>query len=285
MPTRWNMYEGCQNRTNGFQAGFENALESNYAKLALVCLLSTIFAISACEPGEDAPMTADAVYWGYSGPGGPENWGSLSEEYAACSTGKQQSPIDITGYVEGDAEPVSFSYGADAKAVRNDGKAVHVDYPPGNTMSVGQKTLTLKSAHMHSPSEHLVDGVSFAAELHMIHEDAHGNLAVVGLLFKHGEPSVAVQAILDAAPAAGESVSDGITLNAGEFAPHELSYYRYDGSKTTPPCDEPVDWYVIREPKTISQEQIDNLLELSGGPTNRPIQPIGSRNIIFSGSP
>ena len=230
-------------------------------------------------------MTTDAVEWAYDGPGGPENWASLSEEYAACATGKQQSPIDITGYVEGDAEPVSFSYDGDAKTVRNDGKAVHIDYPSGNTMRVGQKTFTLKSAHMHSPSEHLVDEVSFAAELHMIHEDADGNLAVVGLLFKQGEPSVAVQAILDAAPAAGETVSDGITINAGGFAPDELSYYRYDGSKTTPPCDEPVDWYVMREPKTISPEQVDNLLALSGGPTNRPIQPRGSRVITISHAP
>ena len=230
-------------------------------------------------------MTTDAVEWAYDGPGGPENWGTLSEGYAACATGKQQSPIDITGYVEGDAEPVSFSYDGDAKTVRNDGKAVHVDYPPGNTMSVGQKTFTLKSAHLHSPSEHLVDGVSFAAELHMIHEDADGNLDVVGLLFRLGEPSPAAQAILDAAPVAGETVSDGITLNAGDYAPDELSYYRYDGSKTTPPCDEPVDWYVMREPKTISPEQVDGLLALSGGPTNRPIQPAGDRVIIVNGAP
>ena len=98
-------------------------------------------------------------------------------------------------------------------------------------------------------------------------------------------PTLAVQAILDAAPAEGLTVSDGVTLNAGGFAPDELSYYRYDGSKTTPPCDEPVDWYVMREPKTISPEQVDNLLASSGGPTNRPIQPTGSRVIIFSGAP
>ena len=235
-----------------FRADSKITRETNVAGFALMCLLSTMVAMVACGDGEQPKMTTDAVEWAYDGPGGPENWGSLSEEYASCANGKQQSPIDITGYVEGDAEPVSFSYGADAKTVRNDGKAVHVDYPPGNTMSIGQKTLTLKSAHLHSPSEHLVDGVSFAAELHMIHEDADGNLAVVGLLFKHGQPSVAVQAILDAAPAAGETVSDGITLIAGDYAPDELSYYRYDGSKTTPPCDEPVDWYVMREPKTIS---------------------------------
>ena len=226
-------------------------------------------------------MTSDAVEWGYDGPTGPENWGSLSDEYAACAVGKQQSPVDITGYVENDAEPLSFSYGISAKAVRNDGKAVHFDYGPGNTMSIGQRTLTLISAHMHSPSEHLLDGVSFAAELHMIHQDADGNLAVVGQFFRLGEPSTAVQAVLDAAPATGESVSDGIGLNAGDYAPHELSYYRYDGSKTTPPCDEPVDWYVMREPKTISQGQVDGLLEFSGGPSNRPVQPIGDRAIIY----
>ena len=93
-----------------------------------MCLLSTMFAMIACGDGEQSKMTTDAVEWAYDGPGGPENWASLSEEYAACATGKQQSPIDITRYVEGEAEPVSFSYGADAKAVRNDGKAVHVDY-------------------------------------------------------------------------------------------------------------------------------------------------------------
>ena len=268
-----------------FRQDSNNTRETNVAGLALMCLLSTMFAMVACGDGEQPKMTTDAVEWAYDGPGRPENWASLSEEYAACVNGKQQSPIDITGYVDGDAEPVLFSYGADAKAVRNDVKAVHVDYPPGNTMSVGQKTLTLKSAHMHSPSEHLVDGVSFVAELHLIHEDADGNLAVVGLLFKQGEPSMAVQAILDAAPAEGLTISDGITLNVGGYAPDELSYYRYDGSKTTPPCDEPVDWYVMREPKTISPEQVDNLLASSGGPTNRPIQPTGSRVIIFSGAP
>ena len=284
VPTRWNMYEGCQNGTNGLQAGFENALESNFARLALVCLMSTIFAISACEPGEDAPMTADALDWGYSGPGGPENWASLSEEYAACAIGTQQSPIDITGYKTGDAPSVSFSYSGDATAVRNDGHTVHVDYASGNKFTVGQQTFNLKSAHLHSPSEHHVDGVSFAAELHLVHADVDGNLAVVGMLFRTGEPSPVVQAILGAAPAADNTVSEGFTLNAGDYAPNELGYYRYDGSKTTPPCDEPVSWYMMREQKTISPEQVANLLALSGGSTNRPIQPTGSRVIIFSGA-
>ncbi len=253
--------------------------------LTLVCLLSAVFAIAACDGGEDAQMTGDAAEWGYDGPGAPENWAALSEEYATCADGEQQSPVDITAYEEGDAGPISLFYGSDATTVRNDGKFVNVDYAPGNTLSAGQRTFELKSAHLHSPSEHRIDGVSFAAELHLVHEDADGHLAAVALLFRLGEPSPVVQAILDAAPAAGDAVTAGIALNAGGYVTDELGHYQYDGSKTTPPCYEPVAWYVIRDPKTVSPEQVDNLLALSGGPNNRPVQPRGSRVIIIGGAP
>ena len=94
------------------------------AGLTLVLLCPTLFAIVACEDDARSPVTDYAVEWGYVGPGGPPNWAELSEEYADCGEGKQQSPIDITGYEEGDAEPISFSYETDASAVRNSGKAV-----------------------------------------------------------------------------------------------------------------------------------------------------------------
>ena len=148
--------------------------------LTLVCLLWTMFVIAACGGGDHA------VEWGYHGPGAPENWASLSEEYATCADGERQSPLDITSYEEGDAGPISFSYESDATLVRNDGKFVHVDYAPGNTISLGQRTFELKSAHLHSPSEHRIDGASFAAEMHLVHAGVDGHLAVVALLFRLG---------------------------------------------------------------------------------------------------
>ena len=241
--------------------------------LMLACLLAALLTGAACGRSDQA------VKWGYEGPGAPEFWASLSEGYATCADGKQQSPIDIAGYSTGNAAPISFSYSADAASVRNDGKLVHVGYAAGNTLSVGQWTYELKSAHFHSPSEHRIDGASFAAELHLVHADADDNLAVVGLLFSLGAPSSVAQEILDAASAAPNTVVDGFALNARGYAPGELGYYRYDGSKTTPPCDEPVDWYVMRQPKTISPEQVDSLLALSGGPNSRPVQPTGDRVI------
>ena len=236
--------------------------------------------------GDDDDIAAAppaAAAWGYSGPRGPEHWASLSEAYAGCA-GEEQSPVDITGYEQGGGGPLSFSYGGDASAVRNDGTFVHVDYAEGNTLHTGERAFRLKSAHLHAPSEHRIEGAELAAELHLVHADTEGDLAVVGLLFEPGEPSAVVQAILDAAPPAGETASEGIALNADALVPGEPGYYQYDGSKTTPPCHEGVSWFVMREPRTISQEQVDGLLALSGGANNRPVQPIGSRAILLGGA-
>ena len=254
-----------------------------FAGLTLVWLLSAALIVAACGSNGDSPVSSEKIDWGYQGSIGPENWASLSDEYSACSQGRQQSPVDITAYEEGDAGTISLSYGGNAKAVRNDGKFVQVNYPPGNTLSVGGQSFQLKSAHFHSPSEHLMDGQSFAAELHLVHAHAEGHLLVMGLLFRRGDPSPVVQAVLEAAPAPGNVVSGGAMLDAGDYLPSSLAYYRYDGSKTTPPCDEPVIWYVMREPKTISQKQVEDLQALGGGPNNRPVQPIGSRVIIAGG--
>ena len=234
------------------------------------------------DDDDDTASQPAAAAWGYEGPGGPEHWASLAEAYAGCA-GEQQSPVDITAYEQGDGGPLSFSYGGGASAARYDGMFVHADFEDGSTLRAGQRTFGLKSAHLHAPSEHRIEGVEFAAELHVVHADAGGDLAVVGLLFEHGEPSPAVQAILDAAPPAGETVSEGIPLNAGAYVPGNAAYYQYAGSKTTPPCDEGVSWFVMREPRTISREQVDGLLALSGGPSNRPVQPIGGRAILLGG--
>ena len=246
---------------------------STLISLPLAWLVAAVLTGAACTQQDPA------VRWAYGGPGAPEHWASLSEGYATCESGLRQSPIDIAGYETASAAPISFSYGGDAVAVRNNGRYVQVDYGLGNTLSAGQRTYALKSAHLHSPSEHLIDGESFAAELHLVHTDSDGNLAVVGLLFRQGEPSPVVQEILAAAPPVGDVVVEGFTLNAAGYVPGEPGHYRYDGSKTTPPCDEPVDWYVMRQAGTVSRQQVDNLLTLSGGPNNRPVQPAGDRVI------
>ena len=44
------------------------------AALMLACLLPVMLALTGCGGGQE-PMAANAVEWGYDGPGAPENWG------------------------------------------------------------------------------------------------------------------------------------------------------------------------------------------------------------------
>jgi len=69
---------------------------------------------------------------------------------------------------------------------------------------------------------------------------------------------------------------DTIDLNA--LLPSERSYFTYMGSLTTPPCSEGVLWMVMKQPVTISPEQIGIFARLY--PMNaRPVQSAAGRLI------
>lgn len=222
--------------------------------------------------------------WGYAGENRPENWASLSDDYATCGEGMQQSPVDITGYAAQEGPPLDFDYAGDAVSAANTHRQAYFTFGGDDILRVGRTSYHLKSAHLHAPSEHLIDGESFAAELHMVHADGDGNLAVIGVLFRVGAANEAVQIMLDEAPETGRDIDDGLTLNAESLEPESQSYYHYAGSKTTPPCDEPVAWYVLQTPLSISQGQADQITELSDGPNNRPVQLLGGREIRLIGT-
>ena len=251
---------------------------------AAILLTTTLLAglVPAACNGEIAPPP----HWGYAGPGAPDQWASLSDEYRPCGEGKAQSPVDLTGYApDDDAPPLVFRYPGAASAARHDGHTVQLDYEPGNnSISIGGHSYALLGIHYHSPSEHTLDGESFAAELHLVHRDASANLAVVGLLYRSGAPNPAVQALLDASPEAGNPVNPEPGINAADFVPTTPGYYTYDGSLTTPPCTEGVRWVVMREIGTVAPEQAARMQELTHGPNNRPLQPIGERSITLAGA-
>ena len=226
-------------------------------------------------------MACDDVQidWGYTGSGAPENWGDLSDEFRPCRDGVQQSPVNITGYAPGDGPSLAFQYAGSAVSSHNTGKSAYLDYGPGNSIDFGGHQYDLLWIHYHSPGEHLVDGESFAAELHLVHQDSAGSLAVVGLLFRSGVASPLVQALLDAAPGAGDTVQLESGIEAAAYIPPDSGYFGYDGSLTTPPCTEGVRWIVMQAIGTVSPEQVAGLQALSGGANNRPIQPVGARSI------
>ena len=237
----------------------------------------------ADEAGGAGRVQASSLDWGYEGPGGPQAWGDLHPDYALCASGEQQSPIDITGYQHDGSFNVSFSYGDEAAAVERHGRFAYALFPQGNGLTAGGRSYELKQAHVHAPSEHAVDGEAFAAEVHLVHEDASGALAVIGLLYRLGPPSPVVGSLIEAMPEAEGAVA-GVApgIAAADFLPDDLSCFAYDGSLTTPPCSEGVKWIVMRSSATVSQDQVERLTAYSGGPTNRPLQPVGARRILSS---
>ena len=200
--------------------------------------------------------TTTAVSWHYPNPGVPENWASLSEEFRTCAEGVEQSPVNLAGYTPSDAGPIAFSYASAATAARNNGHTVYLDYGGGDAIAVDGRRYELLGIHSHSPGEHLLDGESFAVELHLVHQDSSGELAMVGLLFRIGDHSPIVQNLLDVAPDVGALVDFNGGPSAVEYVPNDLNYYGYDGSLTTPPCTEGVRWIVMQHIGTVSQEQV-----------------------------
>lgn len=237
----------------------------------------------ACGGEEVVEEVESSVEWSYSGAGGPENWASLSSDNERCSSGTQQSPIDITGYEEGSSPPISFSYRREAEGITNGGTAIAVNYPSGNRLGFGERTYQLETVTAHTPSEHHIDGKSHPLELQLLHSQTFGDVAVVSMLFDIGEANSVVQEIIDNMPAdVGTSEVTGV-LNARELMTKDLGYYSYKGSMTTPPCAEPVDWFVMLEIGTVSQEQVDALQNKTGA-NNRPLQALNGRLIATSGS-
>ena len=65
------------------------------------------------------------------------------------------------------------------------------------------------------------------------------------------------------------------------------AYYQYEGSLTTPPCSEVVNWYMIAKPLSIKSSQASFFLELwasnnnfvDGRGNNRKIQDLNGRQI------
>ena len=46
----------------------------------------------------------------------------------------------------------------------------------------------LQQAHWHSPSEHTINGNNFDLELHAVHESLAGQIIVVGIMYRIGDP-------------------------------------------------------------------------------------------------
>ncbi|MBI3187198.1 MAG: carbonic anhydrase [Gammaproteobacteria bacterium] len=225
---------------------------------------------------------SDKAHWSYeSGKNGPENWGHLEDNFITCSTGKSQSPVNLTNMIEGDLPGIEFAYQAGGELILNNGHTIQVNYKPGSTISVSGHTFELKQFHFHSPSENTILNRSFPMEAHFVHADKAGNLAVVAVMFIEGAKNPELEKAWNRMPEkADDRQSLFINVDARQLLPVIRDYYRFNGSLTTPPCTEGVWWLVMKNHVTASKEQIEKFTHTLHHPNNRPVQPINARMIV-----
>ncbi|MEI7469190.1 MAG: carbonic anhydrase family protein [Chloroflexota bacterium] len=226
-----------------------------------------------------------APAWAYNGDEGPAKWGDLSSEFAACKTGQEQSPIDLSKANLRDISNISFNYQPSKINILNNGHTIQVNYDEGSYIVVDGKRYDLLQYHFHAPSEHSVNGKLADAEVHFVHKAADGTLAVVGVLLVQGPDNASLKTVWDNLPTTQGPVKTlTATTNAKELIPPSQTTYRYNGSLTTPPCSEGVKWHIMTQSMQLSAAQLKaftNLFPVS----NRPIQPLFSRTLDLDSTP
>ncbi|XP_022998888.1 alpha carbonic anhydrase 7-like [Cucurbita maxima] len=219
---------------------------------------------------------------------GPANWGNLKQEWRKCKTGTMQSPIDLSHKrvqiipYFGD---LKIYYNPSNATLKNRGHDIMLKWGDGaGYIEVNGTQYVFKQCHWHSPSEHTVNGQTFALEAHLVHQSQNGSIAVIGILYRIGQPDPFLSLIKDDLEEISytNETKEINTIDASLLKMRSSLYYRYIGSLTTPPCTQNVIWTIVRQVWTVTPEQIELLRVAVHDDSNtnaRPLQPLNNRTI------
>lgn len=81
-----------------------------------------------------------------------------------------QSPVNIiTDSTEKDTHhSITFKFNTGITAVENLGHTIQVDFKAGSTTLADDRVYFSKQFHFHTPSEHLIDGITYPMEMHIV---------------------------------------------------------------------------------------------------------------------
>lgn len=245
--------------------------------------LGVLAGLVLCPVCSPKGYAAEGHHWSYEGADGPVHWGDLDKASQVCSIGAQQSPIDIEKTIRAELPALKINWAGAPETIVNNGHTIQLDAAPGSTLKLGDDEYKLLQFHFHHPSEHLINGKSYPMEVHFVHQNAAGGLAVIGVLMEAGGANAAFNKLVGTMPktAGGKEKADA-AIDPNKFLPEKLTYYRYPGSLTTPPCSETVEWLLLTEPVKVGDADIAafaKLYEMNA----RPAQKANRRAVLRSG--
>ncbi|KAL3531993.1 hypothetical protein ACH5RR_005514 [Cinchona calisaya] len=264
-----------QNPTNFF-------LDSRILTLVLIVLLFDATSTNAQEVEDEREFD-----YAEGSKKGPRRWGELKKEWAACSNGGLQSPIDMSNErVQIISKPEKRNYKPTNATVTNRGHDISLQWGgDAGSIFINGSEYPLRQAHWHSPSEHTINGRRYDLELHMVHINTNPNLknkiAVIGILYKIGKPDEFLSKLMSNISTMIDKKDEQRNLeivDPREIEIHSKRYYRYMGSLTVPPCTEGVIWTINRKVRTVSRDQVKLLREAVHDYAERNARPLQQHN-------
>lgn len=236
----------------------------------------------AREDGRAAAALDSAVPWDYRGSTGPDHWGELSASYLLCKTGKRQSPVDIDQTAAGGKLlPLRFHYKKGEAELRYNGRALSVlAQNRGIGLDVEGERYDFVRMDVHAPSQHKISGLPYDLELSFLHKDASGRWVIVNVLVEEGVQNAGLEGLVALLPLRGDS-AELASFDPEALLPQKRTYYRYDGSLTTPPCSEGSVQLVMTRAIEASSRQVDALVGVLGF-NSRPVQALNGRKVLKS---
>mmetsp|Transcript_8842 Transcript_8842/g.14344 ORF Transcript_8842/g.14344 Transcript_8842/m.14344 type:complete len:546 (-) Transcript_8842:484-2121(-) len=300
-------------------------------------LILAIFGVGliGCTRGASSTSSSSSNSWNYNyepypnscnyhGKYGPYCWTSA---FSTCGD-DSQSPINIAHAKVNDSLHRLDVTAPACQSVKmfNDGHAYEIelhDTCPTFGVHYGDSHYHLENLEFHAPSEHTIGSSRYAAEMQLVHKDSSGKYLIVSVLMDSSLDELGRNNFIDYMWGLGTDFHDGeansimvdikhyntltsvsaLSLDRQinpyeELLPASPAYFAYQGSLTSPPCTEGVEWVVMAEPIGISTSQVDYFTFAMSNVTNatnypqyshhkskyinsRPIKPLGTRTVSF----
>ena len=193
----------------------------------------------------------------------------MSQNFKEIEFGAYQSPINIA-----DSEcrignhTIRMHYNLSREHLIHDLHRVEVDYDSGSYVEFDREEYQLMQFHFHTPSEHLVNAYRYPVEMHIVHSSVRTrDFLVIALLFDYGDEDSFIGQFLNDVPVGMKHIDNDqkyLDINQELLPEIFFSYYYYQGSLTTPPYSENVNWIIDTRVHSCSKAQVDRLVMLEG---------------------